>query len=91
MGKSRKHLPLRRRLAIGLRRRTNGLRKVAWAIRRFFTLEARPEDIVLRREVKKLLEGKYGLAYIPYRQIEKTLRMALGEYKGHYTREDGHD
>ena len=85
MGKSRKHLPLRRRLVIGLRRRTNGLRKVVWAVRRFFTLEARPEDIYLRREVERLLGGKYGLNYMPTRQIEKILRIALGEYTGEYT------
>ena len=89
MGKSRKHLPLRRRLVIEFRRRTNGLRKVAWAVRRFFTLEARPEDIKLRREVKVLLEGKYGLQFMPYLQIEKILRIALGEYKGYAkTKED---
>ena len=88
VGKSRKHLPLRRRLAIGLRRRFNRARKIGWAVRRFFTLEARPEDIKLRREVEALLEGKYGLAYTPGPQIEKALRIALGEYKGHYTKED---
>lgn len=75
MGKSRRHLPLRRRLVIGLRRRTNNLRKFAWSVRRFFTLEARPEDILLRREVERLLEE--GLQFMPYRQIENRLSTAL--------------
>lgn len=82
MSKSRKHLPLRRRLVIGYRRRFNRLRKIGWAIRRFFTLEARPEDIKLRREVEKILDRPHGLMFVPYRQIEKELRIALGEYKG---------
>lgn len=74
---TRKHLPLRRRLVIGLRRHTNRLRKAGGAVRRFFTLEARPEDIYLRREVEKLLDQKYGLDFMPHRQIEKILREAL--------------
>lgn len=74
--------PLRRRVVIWLRRHTNTLRDIGWEVRRFFTLEPRPEDIRLRQEVTRLLESEYGLQFMPWRQIEKTLRLALGEYKG---------
>lgn len=78
MGKrSRASLTRYRRTLIWLRRHTNRLRKAGWAVRRFFTLEARPEDIHLRREVEKLLDQKYGLDFMPHPQIEKILREAL--------------
>ena len=80
MGKKNRASPTRyRRMMLWFRRRFNGARRVGRAVRRFFTLEARPEDAKLRREVERLLSGKYGLQFIPWRQIEKTLREALRE------------
>ena len=75
--KSRVNLTRYRRTVIWYRRRFNGARKAGRAVRRFFTLEARPEDVRLRREVEILLSGRYGLQFMPWRQIEKTLREAL--------------
>lgn len=53
-------------------------------VRRFFTLEARPEDVRLRQDVRRLL--KDGLQFMPWRQAEKTLHIALGEYESYEKR-----
>lgn len=49
------------------------------SIRRFFTLEARPEDVRLRKIVEQLLNG--DIQFMPWRQLEKQLRIGLGKYK----------
>lgn len=68
-------IPLRKRVVVWLRRHTNTLRDVGWAVRRFFTLEPRPEDIRLRREVERMLDD--GIMFTGWRSIERDLRHAM--------------
>jgi hypothetical protein len=62
--------PLRKKLV-------NKLRRAYGEVRRFLTLEPRPEDIRLRRTVEELLAGDDGIQFTPWRYVEKQLREAL--------------